>query len=495
MPDKVPDPMHQISLREGKFNHSDAHDLEGLFSAFSTTPGQCLVVHFHGGLTDYASGLSNARDFHPNYAEAGVYPVFFLWESGPWDVAPAAFTQVFGEVVFQELLKRLVGLAQAKLLSGENRDPLEANLPSTREVEREFDRGNRGPFTTEAYPQSRGNHLTPKDQLSEADKQDIESILEQDRELKRLFEDLKARTQDDRLRGRPSTLMKPKYLDTTPVAGERGWLLPWIVGAVRVLVSVIDRFIRRRDHGLHATVVEEILREFYLDDLGKEAWRIMKSYTQLAFGDDPECGGTAFLQGLKAQLQRHPDLRVVLVGHSAGTIFICSFLDKAAEIIPEAKFEVIFFAAAVDYGRFAEALSKHQSRMVGFRSFGMSDDLEKQDVLLKGFLPEGLDHIYPYSLLYFVSGVCEPEVDTPIVGMQRFAQAPFGTEVSPALVSTVQAYLACPGSDRMFWSVVDCGEGKAADGTSHGGFPFSSKTLQSLKFILRTPRWFEVGHA
>ena len=37
-----------------------------------------------------------------------------------------------------------------------------------------------------------------------------------------------------------------------------------LVRAGKVLVRVIDRFVRKRDHGLYTTVVEEVLRELGL---------------------------------------------------------------------------------------------------------------------------------------------------------------------------------------------------------------------------------------
>lgn len=36
-----------------------------------------------------------------------------------------------------------------------------------------------------------------------------------------------------------------------------------IVRAGKVLHGVVSRFIEKRDHGVYATVVEEVLREFY----------------------------------------------------------------------------------------------------------------------------------------------------------------------------------------------------------------------------------------
>ena len=63
-----------------------------------------------------------------------------------------------------------------------------------------------------------------------------------------------------------------------------------------ILKRLIERFARRRDHGIYATIVEEVLRELYVDSLGALAWTLMKNDTHDAFGADAQVfGGTAFV--------------------------------------------------------------------------------------------------------------------------------------------------------------------------------------------------------
>jgi hypothetical protein len=106
--------------------------------------------------------------------------------------------------------------------------------------------------------------------------------------------------------------------------------------------------------------------------------------------------------------------RIVLVGHSAGTVYICNLLKKAAAILPaEIGFEVIFLAPACTFKLLDSALQEAGDRIRSFRSYGLKDAIERKDAI---FPP-----LYLYSLLYFVSGLLEDEVDGPLVGMERFS--------------------------------------------------------------------------
>ena len=184
-----------------------------------------------------------------------------------------------------------------------------------------------------------------------------------------------------------------------------------------IAVRVIKRFVTKRDHGLHATIVEEILREFYLANIGGKIWGAMKQDTADSFGPDPKLfGGTALLTELAAAASVANIPKITLVGHSTGAVYISHWLQAANGIFPtQIKFDVIFLAPASTCQLLAETLSRYRHRLDGFRMFTMTDENERADRLVPV--------LYPHSLLYFVSGVVEPDADTPIVGMQRYFDA------------------------------------------------------------------------
>src|ERR1051326_6028432 len=103
---------------------------------------------------------------------------------------------------------------------------------------------------------------------------------------------------------------------------------------------------------------------------------------------------------------------ITLVGHSTGAVYINNLINRAAQALPNTKFNVVLLAPASRMDDFALVLGKHNNSIANFRMFSMTDASEAKDHLL------GI--IYPRSLLYFISGVLEGEADVPIVGMNRF---------------------------------------------------------------------------
>lgn len=487
---------HAISLRNGKFspdpadNTTSLQDLEGLFAHLTSHPSrQTLVLHFHGGLTDFSSGLEAMNRLRPQYEAAGAYPVFFLWQTGIFDALEQALPGVFGEGIFKRLLEQILRGAVGKLSGDEGgRGLSDADLPDLVEVKAELKQ-------PEAYSEVSATPsttpLTPQEQA------EFQKLLEHDpllqTEVAKVINGLEGLPPD---RGREvgvqesvSSLLNESIKQelreaaTPPDRGLLDFIKPIALRGALVLFGVIKRLLEGKDHGLHATVVEEILRELYGGVVGGAVWGSMKNSSLNSFGDDPQCGGTAFLQKLRAYLEQHPDTRMVLVGHSAGSIFICNLLKEAARLQypPDFKFEAVFLAAACDFGLFAQALEKGNLR--SFHNFGLSDALEKADALLRlSPVPDFLKHLYPHSLLYLVSGLFEEQVDQPLVGMQRFYSGYDSPAVKNALAQLQQIH------SRMIWSegptMLEPSAALLSTADNHPAFDNDATTIKSLQSIL-----------
>jgi hypothetical protein len=267
--------------------------------------------------------------------------------------------------------------------------------------------------------------------------------------------------------------------------GERGIMTGAmgriVKGSVVVLARVVKRFADKRDHGVYKTVFEEILREFYVANAGQLLWRHMKKDTADAFGGNPQVdGGTAFLHCLKDLAGTGQQPRVTLVGHSTGAVYICHFLKHADALLPPGiTFNVIFLAAAVDFDLLAQTLANHGSRVGQIRAFGMSDERELANALI-----ERLPHIYPSSLLYFVSGALEDEADKPLVGMKRYfsGEEPYTPAKFPH-IATVSQFLG-KHARSLIWSHCADGSGFNCDSKTHGDFDNDAQTIESLKHLL-----------
>ena len=253
-----------------------------------------------------------------------------------------------------------------------------------------------------------------------------------------------------------------------------------------IAYRVIRRHIRGRDHGFYPTVVEELLRELYLADLGAWVWGRMKEKAAAMWlpndglsGDERRVGSYV-LERIAALQAARPDFRVNLVGHSAGSIAICELLRAAAARSINVQVNTIAFLAPAGRSELGVTeLVRHPDRFKRFRCYTMRDDYEREDRLVPG--------VYTRSLLYFISGVLEPdEVDAPLMGMMRHAsgQSPF--ETGPAAdwagFMTAQQRLVLSNSTKIDPGAV---AGRRTSSHSHGGFDDDGLTRESLTELLR----------
>jgi hypothetical protein len=489
---------HYINVENGRFGTSglvrtSPADLAELFTRLSADPHRMRpVVHFHGGLVGEKAGFAIAERLFPTYRNAGGYPIFYVWESGWNEVLFRNLKSIFGEAIFKRLLTNVLKMAVGKVEQELGLRGQELETPTEFALWDEIG----DPQDGEPYAALEPGRLGEDEQLLTVEEQQLRRSLEQDPVFQQEAQSIAAgvrnegEIEEDRERTRGLTVKASTatLMDETviremkveaPSPGERGgWLsLRLIKGAISALGEVIRRYSGGRDHGVYPTVIEELLREFYLANAGQALWSQMKQDTEDAFGGDPtKHPGTAFVDGLAALVQETGvQPRPVLIGHSTGAVYICNFLRHADRVLPpEVRFDVVFLAGACRFNLLANVLARHGDRVADFRCFGLSDGFERGDKLVPV--------LYPRSLLYFVSGVVEDEADAPIVGMQRF----FDGQRYPASafrdVETVRQRLA--GGERPLWAAVDGGSGRQSTASGHGAFDNDEITLASLQFII-----------
>ena len=171
------------------------------------------------------------------------------------------------------------------------------------------------------------------------------------------------------------------------------------------------------DHGIYTTVIEELFIALCIADWARtNVWEPMKKTIDDAFANHPKAGGTVFLEKLKDIWTKRPNLKVTLIAHSAGSIFIQRFIEAMdASFGPQPqKVEVITMAAAVSFERMWKGLAQLQKRVSAVRVFGLNAALEG------GYWE--VFPIYDKSLLFIVCSLCEgdPDADKPLFGMQRY---------------------------------------------------------------------------
>lgn len=495
-----------IHLANGKFTGESSEETVKVLvdRAFDEPKAGGVAVHFHGGLVSRAAGMRKAEELGKVYSDAEALPVFFVWESGLFETVTNNLRELASESLFKTLFKRIRKIVERKFAkkdSGRSGTLPEVDTYDTdKAIDQAFEHIALGK-ETDAKKAAKGitEVEAPKDltELTKDEMNTLEAELKTDGLLTAEIESVSQGLLDEATieekggarspiyRVSSATMMDPKALEKyvkRPADGARGIIdvAAFIKGVITVAYNVIERFIKNRDHGLHATIVEELLHEFYLANIGQVVWTAMKKDTKDSFGDDPkQHGGTAFLEHIRQRVEvGDTPPRFTLIGHSTGAVYICHLLEKAnVKNLPKSvQFDVVLLAPASNFELTATAVAEHSNRIRNFRMFTMSDKYEKDDELVPV--------LYPHSLLYFLSGVVDGDPDTPIIGMARFYEDADYPASKFKDVETVRDYVRA-AAERAVWSVEDHGEGLQTAATTHGGFDDERKTLESLKHILR----------
>lgn len=497
---------------DGILGETTAQDVQA--TAKAVAAAKHAVIHLHGGLVTKKTGTAGAARLDSYYRDSDITPVFFVWESGVLETVLNNAGEIFDKKLFQSLLKRLLKHAAGKLAQEAGGRGLDDYTPIS-DGEAEVAMAQARSAAASSKTPEPMQDIRPASGLTELSPAE-ERLLREELAGSNDFQDAVDATvlglgvqppADHGRAGLPpvepeadSLLSKDiqDELRASASPGGRGFFDPasLIVHAVKILARIVRRFIQKRDHGFYTTVVEEILRELYIDAIGRRVWGSMKEDTRQTFDEgtlEKPRGGSLFLRELGEQMTARKaagqDLpKLSIVAHSAGTIWACHFLQKFSDLRAAGSFpadfrlhRLIFLAAACQTRVFAGALRKHAAKALfdDFRHFGLSDQLES------GYWEA--PPLYPRSLLYMVSGLFEDEVDEPLAGMQRFLslQAIASLDDSKA----VRLFLGDPET-RTVWSSINRGEGLHSDALKHGSFDDTdpagpSATMASVKFLIK----------
>lgn len=518
------DKLHYIHSRGGRIGEgtdTTLNDIDNIVAALRADSRGHLIVHFHGGLVSKSTGIGIAEHLGPLYKKSG-YPVFYVWESGFLEAIRNNLDELVGEPVFKQLLRKLLQYAIEHLGAGDGSRSIAPGAVDPREVKAAMEAFWSHPAKASIPYRDFDPTVSRAGARSAAISLDIDQIqadLEGDAEFAAALATLPDLKPQARSALTSATAVEHRSNFSEEVAdrvsetpGSRG-LVAWFKVAVlvkNILVNVLQRYSVGRDHGLYATVVEEVMREVKLggsslNEWGKALqWNRMKQDTLDAFGPNPNSNaGTALLHRLNAALQDGLDLRrVTLIGHSTGAIYIAHWLAAAERMLPKGViFDIVYLAPAITYDLFASTVGKYGKRIGHFRMFCMNDTLERddqvwgEDQVIAGER-DWRRFVYPSSLLYLVSGLLESKEDqdgklldapdAPLLGMQRFfARADVYPDADFAAIAVVRRWLA-EEPNRIVWSrTVGQADGLNSNCNDHGGFDDDETTLQSLDAILR----------
>jgi hypothetical protein len=445
------DPLHDIDLKEGKFEKTTAADIRRAFANLKEHgPSRHLCVFFHGGLVSEADGLKTADQLLRNYTSSGAYPFFFIWQSDLITTVAAKLEHYSDDPGFVSAVNHTVRAVALKLTVALDTDrSLMSRRPSTKVRKppamslKELAAFSK-PFDT-AWDKRTGAQLACSGS-----------------ELDQFAQWLTAA-------GKSVPRKRPLF----PVKRLRGLQNP--------LARIIRRLNSGHGHGVYTTVVEELLiAAGVADELGAPIWEEMKRFIENSFSNDATAGCTTFLNHLCEAWQENPTLRVTLIGHSAGAIYVQRFieaLDAQLAASSTLQVEVILLAAAITFERMNAGLPALYRRVSKLRVFGLDSKTE-------GSYWE-VPPIYNKSLLYIVSSLCEadPNADKPLVGMQRYT-----SNSAPYTDPDIRAVLEFIQRTRTVWSPTtsDAKMGYRSQARRHASFPLDTETNSSVCFMLQS---------
>lgn len=478
---------HFLQVRNGQFESDMGKVALAKWFDEIATRHRTLVIHIHGGLVASERIRATAEDrLNAAYASGDSASLFVVWGTDLLTQLRTNFKDIVSSVLFKRLVMRLTRFLAAKIFRSIDAEARGAYDPPNLFMDNFED------------PEVVANFLDTWREGREQTSKSYDSLGAEELDwLKQEFDDPVLRHQinglvashqirgegsggDAKVEALPKVVanVDPKVLEELFGAEEDTRAFEWlaIIAFARSLVSnVLRRFREGRDYGLYPTIVEEVARKLYLDTLGGGVWEAMKGDTADAFNSNSERpAGLALLERLDQWQSQADDRRIVLVGHSAGSVYICRLLQSASV---ERRFEVIFQTAACTFDLFSEVVTQHSEKIKHFRNFALSDEQERGYFEIPVF--------YMGSLLYIISGLLEDEVDKPIVGMERYWDDSH-KEVYDAIdsVRTSKAWIAKNDPNAHVWSPAVGVSGRECDFERHGDAPSNDRMLSSIQHIL-----------
>jgi hypothetical protein len=498
------DHANNIVLSAGKFDPGGdgLAGLKTLFAQIGSEKPQRLVIHFHGGLVSREQGERDAAELSQQYALTGAKPLFVIWETGWMEVISQKLPRIFQEDIFKRILRRVTQFVEGKLEKelgpegGKGIDD-ELTLPFEQEVQAEIDKGRTGDqmFSDLPVDQLSSEVASGPDEssLSPAERQQIQVEIANDTQLQeQVLSIVQSREPATQASSKgeyaipvTSLIDEEKLNEIAPLQTPPGAPAPKAIlstiklgKSIAVIVgAVIWRFAKKRDHGPYLTIVEEIMREFYVRAAGRFLWQGMKDEVDEAFQAGEDYGGTALAMSLDEMWKSGIKPQVTLVGHSAGSIYIARLLKELDAKLPgDFTVSVILIAPACTFKVLADSLKDAGKRIAGLRIFGMRDLVERSDAIVP--------LVYPASLLYFVSGVLEDDRDEPLVGMQRYYAGPYANAGFDDIAS-VKTFIYLQREHAFAWALASGAFGANCDMKSHGGWIRADQTRESVLYIIK----------
>lgn len=375
-------------------------DVDTMFDNIKNEKRKHIALFFHGGLVGESNGMEAAERFYKFYNDINeVYPISFVWETGPVSAVIEYAKEEFDDSLFQSVFSDALSRISKKL---------KIDIP-----EMKSDNSASSTLSTKADKSIKLESKQEKIEISIANYRNLS--------LAEIEKDLLADANPDEKK-----LFTNYEVNKTTGTSNKGILkkLDVVWAGIKIATRCIYRFARKRGHGIVGTVLEETYRQIKIIDvisLEKTTigvWNQMKRQAALMWQSndyrkgDEQYAGRYFLDRLSEYIKdmqnQGDNVTIELVAHSAGSIVICELFDMLRK--NQNQYEhivfnnVIFMAPAVKCDLFYDTVMSMSNRYKLFRMYTMHKKNELEDRLIN---KKYLHWVYPHSLLYLVSGICE----------------------------------------------------------------------------------------
>ncbi|WP_294823245.1 hypothetical protein [uncultured Flavobacterium sp.] len=463
----------------GTFRKSDGvrtkpSDIDALFTRLKTGNTKKIALYFHGGLVSQTEGIKTARHVSPYITGAGIEPICFVWETGLIETIGSNISKISETVIFSKVVKLLLFHLSGHLpLDFADAVGRSGRTLTEEQITQELSKPN--PFggfkdtlaagVTSRSANSSGRPLPPDFTLEAT----FARSIDKDKELKQSI--------------------AKAHLSQPEREGARGiyTAITFAKSLVAISHRVINRFMSNRDHGTYPTIVEEVLRQFYIAEVGAWVWSSMKEKAQIMWTgtqgqqQDEQYVGRYFLDKLAQYSAEQDGLTIDLIGHSAGSIAICHLMEAVRKKANEMSFnKIVFMAPACRIELFRDLVLSHPESYKAIRIYTMADKHECEDLLVPYF--------YTRSLLYLISGILEDggdAYDAYILGLERHLR--FESPYDIAELSDIHQYLYEPQLSRMVYSKTldQVQQGLHSHSLKHGDFDDDDKTMTSIQYFIK----------
>lgn len=401
-------------------------DIESLVAYLKEKNIKKLAIYCHGGLVnehDGATAIDTVLSVLNDNKDENFHSIGFVWKTGVGEIFKEKIIQILSNGLSSLLVNRMISYVRRRL----GHSILDDDFYT---IQRYLD----GKFVIddvlrhEGEPNFTGDNKSKNKQFSDFNEHSLDDDLNRDAEdLIAELDELNDPKIDSMWSdfGSDESINFDLLNDIFSDFNEHGELyrnslnkstkyLGRIKMVYRIISGIYRRFKNGTWHGNHATVVEEILRVIYVDDITRVFWDEMKNKAAKMW----EEGSAANL--LFAKINNEcTNIEIEFIGHSAGANCGAGMLKYLAnETVDNIKVNTIsLLAPATDYDLFRDSYMAYRNTYKTFSMYAMTDIAERQDNLID--IPV-FRHLYPSSLLYLISGIMESKIDTRLVGMQRF---------------------------------------------------------------------------